>query len=137
MLKYLLDTNIVIYVIKQRPIEVLTMFNKQQGRMAISAITLAELVHGAEKSQFPTRNLTVVEDFCSRLSTLPYGDSAAYHYGSIRAALEQAGNTIGVNDLHIAAQARSQGLILVSNNLREFERVPGLLMENWVEVNTG
>ena len=69
MLKYLLDTNIVIYVIKQRPIEVLTMFNKQQGRMAISAITLAELVHGAEKSQFPERNLAVVEDFCSRLIT--------------------------------------------------------------------
>ncbi len=132
MLKYLLDTNIVIYVIKQRPIEVLTMFNRQQGRMAISAITLAELVHGAEKSQFPARNLKVVEDFCSRLSTLPYSENAAYHYGSIRAVLETAGNSIGVNDLHIAAQARCQGLILVSNNLREFERVPGLLMENWV-----
>ena len=132
MLKYLLDTNIVIYVIKQRPIEVLTMFNRQQGRMAISAITLAELVHGAEKSQFPVRNLKVVEDFCSRLSTLPYSENAAYHYGSIRAVLETAGNSIGVNDLHIAAQARCQGLILVSNNLREFERVPGLLMENWV-----
>ena len=133
MLKYLLDTNIVIYVIKQRPIEVLTMFNKQQGRMAISTITLAELVHGAEKSQFPERNLAAVEDFCSRLMMLPYVAEAAYHYGSIRAALEQVGKTIGVNDLHIAAQARSQGLILVSNNLREFERVSGLLMENWVE----
>jgi tRNA(fMet)-specific endonuclease VapC len=133
MLKYLLDTNIVIYVIKQRPIEALAMFNKQHGRMAISAITLAELVHGAEKSQIPARNLAVVEDFCSRLITLPYGDTAAYHYGSIRAVLEQGGKTIGVNDLHIAAQARSQGLVLVSNNLREFERVPGLLMENWME----
>ena len=133
MLKYLLDINIVIYVLKQRPIEVLTMFNKQQGRMAISAITLAELVHGAEKSQFPERNIAVVEDFCSRLITLPYSDSAAYHYGSIRAVLEKIGKTIGVNDLHIAAQARNQGLILISNNLREFERVPGLLMENWVE----
>ena len=108
------------------------LFNKQQGRMAISAITLAELVHGAEKSQFPERNLAVIEDFCSRLSTLPYGDSAAYHYGSIRAVLEKSGKNIGVNDLHIAAQARSQGLILVSNNLREFERVPGLVLENWV-----
>lgn len=132
MLKYLLDTNIVIYVIKQRPIEVLAMFNKQHNRMAISAITLAELIHGAEKSQFPARNLEVVEDFCSRLITLSYGDTAAYHYGSIRAALEKTGQTIGVNDLHIAAQARSQGLTLVSNNLREFERVPGLLLENWV-----
>ncbi len=133
MLKYLLDTNIVIYVIKQRPIEVLATFNKQHNRMAISAITLAELVHGAEKSQLPARNLEVVEDFCSRLITLPYDDTAAYHYGSIRAALEKTGQTIGVNDLHIAAQARSQGLTLVSNNLREFERVPGLLLENWVE----
>jgi len=132
MLKYLLDTNIVIYVIKKRPIEALAAFNKQHGRMAISAITLAELVHGAEKSQFPARNLAVIEDFCSRLLTLPYDDKAAYHYGSIRAVLEQAGQTIGVNDLHIAAQARSQGLVLVSNNLREFERVPGLLLENWV-----
>ena len=132
MLKYLLDTNIVIYVIKQRPIEALDIFNKQHGRMAISAITLAELVHGAEKSQSCARNLAVVEDFCSRVITLPYGDAAAYHYGSIRAALEQTGQTIGVNDLHIAAHARSQGLVLVSNNLREFERVPGLLMENWV-----
>jgi tRNA(fMet)-specific endonuclease VapC len=69
MLKYLLDTNIVIYVIKQRPIEALKMFNKQQGRMAIFAITLAELVHGAEKSRFTDRNLAVVEDFCSPLNT--------------------------------------------------------------------
>ena len=91
MLKYLLDTNIVIHVIKQRPIEALGWFNKQLERMAISAITLAELVHGAEKSQFPVSNLAVVEDFCSRLITLPYGDSAAYHYGSILALLEQAG----------------------------------------------
>jgi tRNA(fMet)-specific endonuclease VapC len=132
MLKYLLDTNIVIYVIKRRPLEVLTTFNNEHGRMAISTITLAELVHGAEKSQFPAKNLAVVEDFCSRLQILSYGDTAAYHYGSIRAALEQIGQTIGINDLHIAAHARSQGLILVSNNLREFERVPGLLLENWL-----
>ena len=132
MLKYLLDTNIVIYVIKQRPIEVLATFNRHHGRMAISAITLAELIHGSEKSQFPERNLAVVEDFCSRLQVLPYNDNAAMHYGSIRAALERIGQTIGVNDLHIAAHARSHGLVLVSNNLREFERVPGLLMENWL-----
>lgn len=132
MLKYLLDTNIVIYVIKQRPIEVLATFNQHHGRMAISAVTLAELIHGAEKSQFPERNLAVVEDFCSRLQVLPYNDNAAMHYGSIRAALERIGHTIGVNDLHIAAHARSHGLVLVSNNLREFERVPGLLMENWL-----
>ena len=133
MLKYLLDTNIVIYVIKRRPQSVLTLFNQHSGRMAISSITLAELVHGAEKSSQVERNLSVVEDFASRLTVLPYDDKAAWHYGSIRAALEKIGQPIGINDLHIAAHARSQGLILVSNNLREFERVPGLVVENWVE----
>lgn len=132
MLKYLLDTNIAIYVIKRRPPEVREVFNQQHGRMAISAITLAELVHGAEKSQFPARNLDVIEDFCSRLSVLAYPAEAAYHYGSIRAALERAGKPIGVNDLHIAAHARSAGLTVVTNNLGEFERVPGLLVENWL-----
>jgi tRNA(fMet)-specific endonuclease VapC len=132
MIRYLLDTNIVIYVIKRRPREVLEVFNRHHGHMAVSAITLAELVHGAEKSQFPARNLNVVEDFCSRLAVLPYTLEAAYHYGAIRAALESKGQTIGVNDLHIAAHARSQGLTLVTNNLREFERVPGVLVENWV-----
>jgi tRNA(fMet)-specific endonuclease VapC len=95
-------------------------------------MTLAELVHGAEKSQFPERNLNVVEDFCSRLTVLPYTSEAAYHYGGIRGELERQGNPIGVNDLHIAAHARSAGLMLVTNNLAEFERVPGLLMENWL-----
>ncbi len=132
MLRYLLDTNICIYVIKHRPPEVREQFNAQQGRMAISAITLAELAHGAEKSAQPSRNTATVEDFCSRLTVLPYTDAAAWHYGSIRAALERLGTPIGVNDLHIAAQARSAGLTLVSNNLREFERVPGLLSENWL-----
>lgn len=132
MLRYLLDTNIVIYVIKRRPLAALEIFNRQQGRMAVSAITVAELVHGAEKSQFPTRNLAVVEDFFSRLTVLPYTAEAAYHYGSIRAVLEKDGQTIGVNALHIAGHARSLGLTLVTNNLREFGRVPGLLLENWV-----
>ncbi len=132
MIQFLLDTNIVIYVIKRRPPAALEIFNRNQGRMAVSAITVAELVHGAEKSQFPARNLGVVEDFCSRLTVLPYTLEAAYHYGAIRAMLEQGGQPIGVNDLHIAAHARSQGLTLVSNNLREFERVPGLLLTNWV-----
>ena len=132
MLKYLLDTNIVIYVIKQRPRIALDRFNREHGHMAVSSITLAELIHGAEKSNDPSRNLAAVEDFCSRLVVLAYGDKAAWHYGSIRAALEKMGMTIGVNDLHIAAHARSEGLTLVSNNLREFERVPGLVLENWV-----
>lgn len=74
MLRFLLDNNIVIYVIKQQPIEVLATFNKHQNRMAISTITLAELVHGAEKRQFPAKNLSTIEDFCSRLQVLPYTD---------------------------------------------------------------
>ena len=132
MLRYLLDTHIVIYVIKRRPLQALDTFNQHAGRMAISAITLAELMHGVEKSSNPPANLAVVEDFCSRLDVLPYGAKAAQHYGSIRAALELRGQPIGVNDLHIAAHARSEGLTLVTNNLREFERVPALQMENWV-----
>ena len=132
MLKYLLDTNIVIYVVKHRPASVREVFNRQHGRMAVSVITLAELLHGAEKSSDVPRNLGVVEDFCSRLAVLPYTAKAAAHYGAVRAALEAAGRPIGVNDLHIAAHARSEGLTLVSNNLREFDRVPGLLTENWV-----
>lgn len=133
MLKYLLDTNIAIYVIKRRPIEVLGQFNAQASRMAISVITLAELMHGAEKSSQPTSNLAVVEDFCSRLEILPYTAKAAQHYGSVRAYLERNGQPIGVNDLHIAAHARSEGLVLVTNNVREFVRVPALQVENWIQ----
>lgn len=132
MLKYLLDTHIVIDVIKRRPIEVMGLFNENAGRMAMSAITLSELFHGAEKSSRVAQNLAVVEEFASLLEVLPYTARAAVHYGTIRSALEKAGRTIGVNDLHIAAHARSEGLTLVTNNVGEFERVPGLLIENWV-----
>ena len=132
MLKYLLDTNIVIYVIKRRPIEVMGVFNENAGRMAISAITLSELFHGAEKSAKVAQTLAVVEEFASLLEVLPYTAKASQHYGAIRRVLEKAGQPIGVNDLHIAAHARSEGLTLVTNNLGEFERVPGLLTENWI-----
>jgi len=132
VLKYLLDTNIVIYVIKRRPIEMLSVFNRHHGHMAISAITLAELIHDAEKSTNIAQNTAVVEDFISRLTVLPYDDKAAWHYGSIRAKLEKSGKPIGLNDLHIAAHARSMGLTLITNNMSEFKRVPGLLLENWV-----
>ena len=131
MLRYLLDTNICIYVIKRRPQELLETFNRNAGLMAISAITFSELLHGVENSAAPSRNLAAVEDFCCRLDLLPYGPKVSLHYGQIRASLERSGTPIGVNDLHIAAHARSEGLTLVSNNLREFERVPGLLLENW------
>ncbi|HCE38686.1 type II toxin-antitoxin system tRNA(fMet)-specific endonuclease VapC [Alloalcanivorax profundimaris] len=132
MLRYLLDTNIVIYVIKRRPMEVLEVFNRRAGEMAISTITEAELVHGAEKSQHREHNLRQVEDFTSRLEVLDYGRKAAAHYGDIRADLERKGTPIGVNDLHLAAHARGEGLILVTNNMREFERVAGLRVENWL-----
>jgi tRNA(fMet)-specific endonuclease VapC len=132
MLKYLLDTNIVIYVIKRRPIEVLGLFNEHAGRMAMSAITLSELYHGAEKSAKVSQNLEVIEEFSSLLEVLPYTAKASAHYGSIRSALEKAGQPIGVNDLHIAAHARSEGLVVMTNNVSEFARVPGLMVENWV-----
>jgi len=124
MLRYLLDTNIVIYVLKRRPPAVLSTFNANATRMAISSITLAELMHGAEKSQRVSENLAAIEDFCSRLEVLPYG--------AIRSALEKLGQSIGVNDMHIAGHARSEGLVLVTNNVAEFERVPALELENWV-----
>lgn len=132
MLKYMLDTNIAIYVIKRRPVEVMPTFNANTGRICISSITLAELLHGAEKSAKPAQNLKTVEDFVSRLEVLEYGSKAAGHYGDIRADLERKGMPIGVNDLHIAAHARSESLVLVTNNLGEFERLHGLRTDNWV-----
>ena len=132
MLKYMLDTNIVIYVIKRRPIEALEVFNRHTGQMCISSITLAELLHGAEKSAKPEHNLRQVEDFVSRLDVLEYGRKAAAQYGDIRSDLERKGTPIGVNDLHIAGHARGEGLTLVTNNLREFERIEALRLENWV-----
>ncbi len=132
MLKYLLDTNIVIYVLKRRPKEVLDVFNANASRMAISSITLSELMYGAEKSINTDKNLEAVEEFVSHLEVLPYDAKASQHYGQIKAALEKKGQIIGENDIHIAAHAISHGLILVSNNVREFKRVPNLALENWV-----
>ena len=128
----MLDTNIVIYVIKEKPIEVLETFNRYAGQMAISAVTLSELLHGVEKSAQPERNRRAVEDFVSRLEVLEYGNKAASHYGEIRADLERQGKPIGVNDLHIAGHARSEAMILVTNNQKEFDRVDGLRVENWL-----
>ena len=138
MLRYLLDTNIVIYVLKRRPVEVLSTFNANAnananaGRMATSSITLAEHLHGAEKGSCVSENLSAIEDFCSRLEVLPYGAKAAQHYDAIRAALEKICQPIGVNELHIAGHARGEGLVLVTNNMSEFMRVPALEGENWV-----
>ena len=100
--------------------------------MAISCITLSELIYGAEKSQNVDKNLEAIEEFISHLDVLPYDAKASQHYGQIKATLEKKGEIIGENDIHIAAHSISQGLILVSNNLKEFRRVQNLALENWV-----
>ena len=132
MLKFMLDTNIAIYVLKKRPAAAMTSFNRHSGQMCVSSITLAELMHGVEKSAYPEHNLQQVQELISRLQVLDYGTNAAAHYGNIRATLERTGKPIGVNDLHIAGHARSEELVLVTNNLAEFERVEGLKLENWI-----
>lgn len=132
MLRYMLDTNICIYAIKNRPAEVRERFNQQADRLCISTATLTELLYGTEKSATPTRNLGVVESFMARLKVLPFDERAASHTAQIRALLEKTGQPIGPYDTMIAGHARSLGLAVVTNNFREFARVPGLLMENWV-----
>jgi tRNA(fMet)-specific endonuclease VapC len=93
---------------------------------------LGELAYGAEKSAKPTENLSAIEQFCANLEVLPFKESAAHHYGQIRASLERMGRPIGLHDLMIAGHARSEGLTLVTNNEREFARVRGLRVENWI-----
>lgn len=131
MLKYMLDTNIVIYTIKNRPQVVKETFQEHYGQMCISTVTLMELIYGAEKSAAPERNLRDVEGFAARLDVLDYDGEAAAHSGQLRAELMKLGRPIGPYDQMIAGHARSRGLILVTNNVREFERVPGLRLENW------
>ena len=133
MVKYLLDTNIVIYTMKERPQKVKKQFKRHEGQMCISVVTLGELIFGAEHSQQVERNLADIEAFSARLAVLPFDNNAAYHFGQIRAALYKAGKTLGPYDLMIAGHARSLGLILVTDNVKEFKRVPGLLLENWAK----
>lgn len=131
MLKYMLDTNICIFTIKNKPEIVRAAFNQHSGQMCISTITLMELIYGAEKSSNPEKNLAVVEGFSARLEVLQFGSDAAIHAGQVRAELAKKGAPIGPYDNMIAGHARSQGLIVVTNNMREFERVPGLRVEDW------
>lgn len=131
MLKYMLDTNICIYTIKNKPQKVREAFNQHYGRICISSVTLMELIYGAEKSCSPEKNLPVVEGFTARLDVLNYDNDAAVHTGQLRAELARAGKPIGPYDAMIAAHARSLGLILVTNNTREFIRVPGLRLDDW------
>jgi len=132
MLKYMLDTNIVIYTIKNRPEAVRKVFNLHEGQMCISSITWGELVFGAERSSQPERNLADIEAMAARLDVLSFGLQAASHFGQLRSELYSNGQPIGPYDMMIAGHARSMGLTLVTNNLREFERVPGLRVANWL-----
>jgi tRNA(fMet)-specific endonuclease VapC len=129
----LLDTNICIYIARSRPTTVARRFARAApGSLGISIITWGELCFGAAKSSDPPRAHSLLEQFSSIVAVLPLSAAAGQHYGLVRAALERAGTPIGNNDLWIAAHALALGVPLVSNNLREFERVPGLKLENWV-----
>lgn len=132
MLRYMLDTSICTYVLKHRPPQVRERFNQYAASLCTSTVVAAELYYGVEKSSAPARNLEQVESLLARLDVLPFDMRAAGHYGEIRARLEAAGQPIGSCELMIAGHARSQGLTVVTNNAREFSRIPGLLVENWV-----
>jgi len=132
MLTRMLDTNICIYVMKTYPPALRERFNTLAEQLCISSITLGELYYGAEKFARRTENLTAIEHFVGRLEVLDFGAKAAMHYGQVRAELEKAGQPCGAHDMQIGGHARSEGLILVTNNMREFSRMPGVRAENWV-----
>ena len=130
----LLDTNICIHIIKRKPTSVIQHFQQYQpGDIGISAITLAEMQFGVAKSKAQQRNQEALDEFLISLEILPFSEAATHAYGQIRADLERQGGGLGANDLLIAAHAFSLSALLVTNNTREFERVPGLQIANWVE----
>jgi tRNA(fMet)-specific endonuclease VapC len=132
-MKYLLDTNICIYLIKQKPLSVIEKLQMLAiNEVGISVITLAELEYGVAKSSFIEKNRIALAKFIAPIEVLPFSDKATVFYGDIHAYLEKKGIIIGAFDLLIAAQALAENLILVTNNEREFNRVPGLVIENWV-----
>ena len=131
--RYLLDTNICIYIHRQKPENVLTRFQKlKPGDAAISVITWGELMYGAAKSNQRKKALQLLEEFKSFVPVLPLPEQAGNTYADIRASLESKGTPIGNNDLWIAAHAKAAALTLVTNNESEFQRVPGLKIQNWV-----
>ena len=132
MHKYMLDTNIVIYTMKNKPQSVREAFKKHYGQMCISSVSYMELVFGAERSSNPESNLRNLEGFIARMDVLSYAEAAAVHTGQICAELTKKGTPIGPYNQMIAGHARSLGLILVTNNAKEFERVDGIRIENWV-----
>ncbi len=132
-MKYMLDTNICVYLIKRKPENVLiNLHSNISDGVVISAITLAELMHGVEASTYPEKNALALNQFLSIVDILPFDDEAAVEYGKICATLRRKGTPIGTMDMLIAAHAKAKGLIIVTNNVREFERVEDLGLENWV-----
>lgn len=131
MLKYLLDTNLCIRVLRDRPPGLRERFNSEASSLSISSVILYELLHGAAKSARPVENRHEVEAFAARLEVLDFDAEAAAHAGEIRAELERQGQPIGSYDVLIAGHARSRGLIVVTGNLGEFQRVDGLRCEDW------
>ena len=132
MLRYLLDTNLCIRVLRDRPAHIRDRFNAEADGLCISAIVLTELLNGAAKSARPDHNRQEVERFTARFEVLPFDEAAAAHAGDIRANLERRGQMIGGYDVLIAGHARSRGLIVVTGNIGEFSRVEGLRCEDWL-----
>lgn len=133
-MRYLLDTNICIYISKRKPPQVLSRLQRlRPGDVGMSIVTHLELVYGAWKSQRVEANLAAIEQLRGLIPVQPLDVAVAGHYGRLRAELERAGTPIGAYDLIIAAHALSLGLTLVSNNRREFSRVRGLRVDNWAE----
>lgn len=134
--RYLLDTNICIYIAKHNPPAVRARFEQiSADALAMSVVTLGELQHGAEKSQSRDKALAVLRQLQSAIQVVPLTTAVGQHCGQIRSGLERTGQPIGNNDLWIAAHARAEGWVLVTNNEREFRRVEGLVVENWVAPN--
>jgi tRNA(fMet)-specific endonuclease VapC len=134
MIDYLLDTNICIYIIKRKPVSVFKRFRDLiPGSVGLSIITLAEMQYGIEKSSKPVQNQQALQQFLLPLEILDFNSAAAITYGEIRTTLERKGGLIGSLDMLIAAHAKSLGAVIVTNNTKEFERVPGLKVENWVK----
>ena len=131
MIKYMLETNILIYAIKNRPKRIREAFKQHSDYLCMSSVTLGELIYGAERSAQVTRNLQDIEGLAARMDVISFDYHAATHFGQIRAELSKKGKPIGPYDSMIAGHARALGLILVTNNVREFKRVPGLRVENW------
>ncbi|MBS0409518.1 MAG: type II toxin-antitoxin system VapC family toxin [Proteobacteria bacterium] len=132
MLRYMLDTNLCIRVLRDRPPELRARFNAEADGLCLSTIVLTELLHGAAKSARPDHNRREVERFAARMEVLAFDSDAAGHAADIRASLERRGLKIGPYDLLIAGHARSRGLVVVTGNLGEFARVDGLRAEDWL-----